>query len=311
MLKNDVVVQAIILITKEERRKKMKNKVKHDFIASSKVIRHKLDPKAADVLAVLLYKYQYWSQEGKLINDNVRSGFHISVDDIREETCFGKSAIQSSIKLLKENGLIDYKRQGLTKPNIYFIDEVKINKYIKDHEAEYKKWRLNIRDKKVVVLPMDRLKDENQPSRRDKTGVQEVEESATTKNKNTNNKKIKTLTNPINGEKEKDLIQYSVMLEELIDELRSTSNLHEKNKAINDIYNFLINIIPEFRQYKISKKDTELIAQMSIIGPSGSSVAERIFRNIRAILNGKKESRFGNLFVGIGEMNKEYELKYG
>ena len=76
----------------------MKNEIKHEFIASSKVIRYKLDAKAADILAVLVYKNQYWKGERKLININGRKGFHISVDNIREETCFGKDVIQKTRK---------------------------------------------------------------------------------------------------------------------------------------------------------------------------------------------------------------------
>ena len=81
-------------------------------------------------------------------------------------------------------------------------DEAKIDKYIEDHKEEYEKWRLNIRDKKVVVLPMNTLKAENQHSGSSNSSIQEVVKPVTTKNKNTNNKITKTLTNHINVEKD-------------------------------------------------------------------------------------------------------------
>lgn len=289
----------------------MKKEIKYEFIASPKVIRYKLDSKAADVLAVLVYKHQYWKDEGRLINYNGRMGFHISINDIIEETCFGKDVIQKKIKLLEKEGLIVRRRQGLNKPNIYFIDEAKIDKYIEDHKEEYEKWRLNIRDKKVVVLPMNTLKAENQLSRSSNSSILEVVKSDTTKNKNTNNKITKTITNRINAEGVTGLFDCAVELEEKIETLRSCDNPTDIGICTEEIHKLLCSIVPQFKGFAMSAKDKALIAHMTYDGVPSWKISDKIISNAKAILEGKKESRFGNLLVGISKMNKEYELKYG
>jgi hypothetical protein len=289
----------------------MKKEIKYEFIASPKVIRYKLDSKAADVLAVLVYKHQYWKDEGRLINCNGSMGFHISTNDIIEETCFGKDVIQKKIKLLEKERLIVRRRQGLNKPNIYFIDEAKIDKYIEDHKEEYEKWRLNIRDKKVVVLPMNTLKAENQHTGSSNSSIQEVVKPVTTKNKNTNNKITKTITNRINAEGVTGLFDCAVELEEKIESLRSCDNPTDIGICTEEIHKLLCSIVPQFKGFAMSAKDKALIANMTYAGVPSWKIADKIIGNARAISEGRKESRFGNLLVGISKMNKEYELKYG
>jgi predicted transcriptional regulator len=291
-------------------KKKNKREFEHAFIASSKVIRAKLDPKAADVLAVLQYKHQYWSEKGKLINYKGRNGFYISIDNIREETCFGKNAIQSSIRLLKKEGLIDSKRQGLTMPNIYFIDESNITKYIEDHKEDYERWRFKVRKEKVTVLSVDTLKYKNQHSRNPNSNILDMEESAITKNKITNNKITKTLTNHINVEKELDyLFDYTNELEEKIGALNNSDNETDRYDCIKDTYNFLCNMVPKFKGFSMSDEDHALITELVYDGASSYKIADIIIRNAQAICYGRKATRFGNLFVGLKEM-KENKMQY-
>jgi len=287
---------------------KKNNEIKYAFIASSKVIRYKLDPKSADILATLIYKFEYWERNGELFEHNGKLGFHISLDGIREETCFGKDVIQSRIKRLEKEGLIEKRQQGLNKPNFFFIDVAKIKKYIKKHDKEYQEWRLKIRDSKPEK-PKNGWNKKNTNSGSSRSTIQAMVKPSTTNNKNTNNKKIKTLTNPINGEEENDFIQYSMLLEELIDDLRTSDNPSGKDKLINDIYIFLNKMIPQFQKFKISEQDIALITQMANNGPSSFTVAGRVIRNAKAIISGGKKMRFGNLFVGIREMYEQYELK--
>ena len=155
----------------------MKNEVEYDFIASAKVIRYKINPKAADILATLIYKYRHWKKKGKLANYYGKIGFYISIDDIIEETTFGKSTIQKNIKLLEKEGLLESKQQGLTKPNVYYLDEDKITKYIVDHEEEYKKYRLEVRNRKTSVALKNSLKDENTTSRKGNSSFLEHNET--------------------------------------------------------------------------------------------------------------------------------------
>jgi DNA-binding transcriptional regulator GbsR (MarR family) len=288
----------------------MKNELKYDFIASSKVIRYKLDPKAADVLAVLIYKHQYWAEQGELINFKGRNGFYISIDNIREETCFGKTVIQSSLISLKKEGLIDSKRQGLNKPNVYFLDINNIENYIKNHEAEYHTWKKNIRANKAIS-PVNVRNTENQLSRTSNSSFLEVVKSDTTKNKNTNNKITKTITNRINAEGVTGLFDCAVELEEKIETLRSCDNPTDIGICTEEIHKLLCSIVPQFKGFAMSAKDKALIAHMTYDGVPSWKISDKIISNAKAILEGKKESRFGNLLVGVSKMNKEFELKYG
>jgi transposase len=69
----------------------------------------------------------------------------MSHSDIREETCLGLSRIKKAIKELENEGLIQTKRQGLGKPNLYSVDGEDVNQYIEEHESDYKIWREKIR----------------------------------------------------------------------------------------------------------------------------------------------------------------------
>ena len=41
-------------------------KIEYDFIALPKVVNHKVGMSAAAVLATMIYKYNYWENEGEL-----------------------------------------------------------------------------------------------------------------------------------------------------------------------------------------------------------------------------------------------------
>jgi len=286
-----------------------KREIKQAFIASIKVIRYKLSPKAADVLAELQYKHQYWAEQDRLINYKGRIGFYMSIDDIREETCLGKNAIQSSIKLLKGEGLIDSKRQGLTKPNIYFIDANKIDKYVDVHKEDYERWRLKIRREKVVAPTTGSLKEGNQSSGNCNSSILDIKKPTTTKNKITKNKKSKNLTNHINVGILTDLFDYADDLEEKIDALRYCDNKTDRSDCTKDIHKFLCNIVSKFKGFSMSEKDQAFIAQLAYDEISSWKVADKIISNALAIIDGRKESRFGNLFVGVNEMI-EYRMDY-
>ena len=111
----------------------MQNEIEYDFIALPKVINHKVGISAAAVLATLRYKYKYWENNKGLTTNGSFKGFYISHSDIIEETCLGLSQIKKAIKTLEKENLIESKRQGQGKPNLYQVDESKINQYIKDN----------------------------------------------------------------------------------------------------------------------------------------------------------------------------------
>jgi hypothetical protein len=291
----------------------MKNEIKYEFIASPKVIRYKLGATAADVLATLVSKHQYWKNEGRLIDSKGRKGFHISVDNIREETCFGKDVIQKRIKLLEKEGLIERRRQGLTKPNIYYIDKNKIDKYIEDHKEEYKRWRLSIRAIKVVVSPKDTLKDENTTSRKGNSSLLEYDETVITKNKNTKNKKTKNknLTNQASLVSEIHLgpmleLEKEIELEKVISDLRSDDD-SDINERVKFLFKFLCSLVPSFKGFSMSNDDRELLLTILQSEIHDYKLASKIISNTTDIVIRRKESRFGNLFVGINKMIANHE----
>src|SRR5690606_26603115 len=148
-------------------------KMEFDFVRSSKVIRYKINPQAADVLAVLIYKHNYWKTEGKLYNYKGKDGFYISYSNLMEETCYSENIIKKTVKKLKTAGLLQTVRQGLNKPNVYYIDEQIIFDYIKKHEKEYDNWRKEIRSLKPAPNTVNTGKVENDISRKDLTDYQD------------------------------------------------------------------------------------------------------------------------------------------
>jgi len=156
------------------------------------------------------------------------------------------------------------------------------------------------------------LKQQKPSSGDGKTSILDMEESATTKNKITNNKTTKTFTNRINaGTESDDWYDYANELEEKIDTFRHCYDETDRYDCIKDIHKFLCNIVSKFKGFTMSEKDKALIAQTEYDGIFSYKIADKIISNAKAIIDGRKESRFGNLFVGIKQMNEEYELNYG
>lgn len=280
----------------------MKKEKNYTFIASSKVIRYKINPQAADILATLIYKYDYWKSRNELIYFKGRLGFYISHYDIVEEVCYKIGVVQKNLILLKKEGLIDYCRQGLGKPNVYYLDKGRINDYIEKYEHEYEEWRSSIREEKPTVIPINKLIGQKQISEYVKNTYQEIPNLSTTKNKNTNNKITNNFTNlHIDVEK----------LENLIYEVQNASKESDISKNISNLYDYLIIAIPEFNGFKMSQKDYDLIENIRSYTTLSSSIANRIIRNAEAISNNDKESRFGNLFVGLKEVDQDVRRKYG
>ena len=76
-----------------------------------------------------------------------------------------------------------------------------------------------------------------------------------------------------------------------------------------ELFNFLCSIVPLFEKYNISEQDIELIESIRVSQIYNYDISYKILRNAEAIIDKRKDSRFGNLFVGLKEMNENYELK--
>ena len=157
---------------------------------------------------------------------------------------------------------------------------------------------------------MDTLKDENTTSRKGNSSFLEYDETVTTNNKKTNNKKIKTLTNHINVVDYDDdkWIDYSLELEEMIDKLRTCDNDIDRNGIIEDIYEFLGKVVSKFKCFTMSEEDKKLIEEIKNEAVNSYIIAGKIITNAKAICDKRKESRFGSLFVGVKQIYKENEL---
>lgn len=290
----------------------MGKEINYEFIAPSKVIRCNVSIVAADVLAVLLAKKRYWKQEGKLFEYKGNIGFHVSISDLEEETCYKSHTIKKGLFQLKKEGLIKSRPQGLGKPNFYSIDVKLIEKYIEDNKGEYENWRLEIRAKNKLVAPINSQMELKQLSGKDSYNFQEGTQTTTTKNKITKNKITKIFTNRINAaDKKLDLMMYSDKLEKLIDDVKEAKDDEEKFDCNMVLFDFLCEIIPRFKRFNISQQDFRMIEELGAYYHSDSNqIAYKILINAQAILDGSKSNRFGNIFVGLREINNNCELRY-
>ena len=269
--------------------------MENSFIASKRVLRYKLGVKAADILAVLIFKYNYWKSLGKLNSQNQKGTFFISLNDLRAETMYSTKLISEAIKALKEAGLVYTIRQGLNKPNRYLIDEEVIDNYIKEHTGELEQWQQNIRDHTG-----NKRISQKSTSGTTKKGTQDVIKEDTTKNKNTKNRitKNKNLTNRASSEKPIDL---ESDLETKINNLRQGDD-----KAVISLFNFLCSLVNSFGTFKMSDDDEKLILKIVESEIPEYKLSDKIISNTSDITKGRKEARFGNLFVGVSEMVANY-----
>ena len=270
--------------------------MEQSFIASDRVIRHKLGVKAADVLAVLIYKHNYWKSQERLVLIKYKGTFFISLNDLRAETTYSTKLISEAINVLKEAGLVSAIRQGLNKPNRYLIDEEVIANYIKRYTAELEQCQRNIRD-----YTGNKRMSQKSTSGTTKKGTQDVIKEDATKNKNTKNKNTenKNLANRASSEKPIDL---ESDLETKINSLRQGDD-----KDVTPLFNLLCSLVTSFKVFKMSDDDEKLILKIVESEILEYKVSDKIISNAFNINEGSKEARFGNLFVGVTEMVSNYD----
>ena len=278
----------------------MNTKIEDSFIASNKIIRFKLRTKAADILAVLIYKNDYWEEQRKLEWKNGKGYFFISLNDLMAETRFSKNIIAKNINFLKAAGLVHSKQQGLNKPNLYSIDKKLIEQYKTKYKGEFNKWQKKIRENNVSSSIIGNYNNNN--SGITKTSIQDTTKECSTNNKNTNNKNTNNFTNRASSESSLDLEN---ILEKQISKLRECDD-KETSQQVMILFNLLCSLVPSFDNFKMSDADKELIAQIVESEISDYNLSAKIMTNINDVNEDRKENRFGNLFVGVSKMIINY-----
>jgi biotin operon repressor len=273
--------------------------MEQSFIASNRVIRLKLGVKSADILAVLIYKYKYWKSQEKLDSLNYKGSFYISLNELRAETMYSTKVISGAINELREAGLVYTIQQGLNKPNRYLIDEKVIDRYIEEHTGEFEQWQRNIRDN--GGSSSSKRKCEKGTSRTTKKNIHEVTKEDATKNKNTKNKNTENKSFTYRASSEKHIYLDSD-LEEKINNLRQGDD-----KGVISLFNFLCDLVASFGRFKMSDDDEKLILKIMESEIPEYKLSDKIISNASDIIEGRKESRFGNLFVGVTEMVANYD----
>ena len=281
----------------------MNNKLMDSFIASNKVIRHELGVTAADILAELNSKYTYWDNTNQLQNRDGALYFFTSLNDLRSETGYGKNSISKNIKILKKHGLVKSIRQGLNKPNLYSIDKNAINCFITRHENSFKDWQRIVRKDKLSSSRKTR-KSNNDDSGIFNKGIQESSNKCATNNTYTYNKSTnKNFTNRASSANANKLEEE---LEKLIDDIRSCPD-EQNEQEIVSLFKYLCNIVPLFENFEMSKMDKALLKAIVDSEIEVYKFSSRIVSNAININEGLKETRFGNLFVGVREMVANYD----
>lgn len=143
--------------------------------------------------------------------------------------------------------------------------------------------------------------------RSNSNNFQEVTQTTTTKNKITNNKKLITNTNRINADIK---IEFSVDdLEDKILKLQQ-AKYEDRLKLSKQLFNIMRDISSKFNNFIPSEKDMELINSIADSPIDSHFLASKLISNAQDIIDKRKECRFGNLFVGIKELNDNFEIKY-
>ena len=95
-------------------------------------------------------------------------------------------------------------------------------------------------------------------------------------------------------------------LEEKIYSLRLSDD-----KDVMPLFNFLCSLVTSFKVFKMSDDDEKFILKIVESEIPEYKVSNKIISNASDITEGRKEARFGNLFVGVTEMVTNYDKALG
>jgi len=304
---------------------KIEHKFSKGFNRSSKVLEHKIGINAARLLNTLIYKHNYWledERESTFING--KRAFYIIIPNLQVETNLSKDPIQKAIKKLVAENLIEVHKKGIPSKNYYIVNGEAIYKLERDHAKIYEKWgesiyigakndrkRFDSRTKNTPESLCLQQLDVKQPTSELKNGPLVSGFSTVTNNKSTNNKTTNNLTNHLTvDDKNNDLHEFEEELIKLIDDVKDASDDDERPDCNMELFNFLCQIVPKFKGFNISEQDYELLVDITASSLKSEDIALRILDNAKAIMDKRKKSRFGNLFVGLQEIAQNCDLKY-
>jgi len=294
------------------------------FNRSSKIMEHKIGINEARLLNTLIYKHNYWAGRKELVEINGGEAFYITIPNLQVETNLGRKTIQRCLDKLKKSGLIKIHLKGIPAQNYYVLNKEAIEGFDEKYESEYEDWAKRIND----YAESDRARFDNGKGNKQENGLVSLMESKigqivptgevkmtdldgtellVTKNKNTKNKKLRTSTNHINVV-EKIFDQLEGLTEAIICLREPIDDMGESHQSL-----FLVikDLVPRFEKFNESTDDSILIDRISDYSLDPGEIAFKIVKNAVDIVEGKQDPRFGNLFVGLNEMNTNLELKYG
>ena len=134
--------------------------------------------------------------------------------------------------------------------------------------------------------------------------ILDTSKEGATKNKNTKNKN--TESNTTNRASSGSEIDLEGNLEKEIEILRCCDEV-EKEVQVKSLFNKLCSLVPLFRGFSMSDDDKKLIFKMIESEIEEYKLASKITINAFDIIEGRKKSKFGSLFVGVEEMISNYD----
>ena len=297
------------------------------FSRGSKIMAHLLGLNTTILLNEMVSWHNYNIMEGEFMDFNGKKGFYYTHTKMQIDTSLGKGVIKRSIKKLEAFGLIEIKGAGTPRKNYYILNQAAIQEFESKHMEEYEAKCAKInnaagKDKERFdqYYESDKLgsKEENDPSaliipkigQNDPTSesklIQLDGSKWTVSNNNINNKNI--ITTNLTSEGEED----SLIDEELTELISSFIYDNDDQGMVHErVFLFLKSLVPGLSNFHESTYDAILIDRISEYSLNPNVIAFKILKNAKAIEQGKKRIRFGDLFVGLEEMNTNKELMFG
>ena len=304
------------------------------FNRSSKIMEHRIGIDEARLLNTLIYKYNYWVDEDRMVKLKEGDAFWITIPNLQGETNLKPFTIKNAIKKLKKLKLVEVYKKGIPAKNHFILNKKAILEFDDKYKDKYESWLDELstkagEDRSRFPKQFNKTSDEDEPLVKETTSAaliipQSAEKSPTselvfrplvneystvTNNKSTNNKNTNT-TNRKNADR--CFINYDEQeeeIEKLIDNFK-LDYYDDNDKQVEDIYNYLINLVSKMEKFKMSDDDYNLIMNISKYSLKSYDIASKIISNSKDISEGIKEVRFGNLFVGLREIDLNNSNKY-
>ena len=106
---------------------------------------------------------------------------------------------------------------------------------------------------------------------------------------------------------EANLGTYTKTGEKLLEDAIYNVKEHENN-AVGELYDILTAGLDKVKVWSATDRDIALIEKIANYELSEGDIAGKIIENVDKVLRGKKKLRFGQLFVGLDEINNALEM---